>query len=254
MSKTKTIGRFLWQELVTNDPKTALSFYGELFGWKSQTMNMGGAGDYTILKSGDKDVGGALSAEAAKGLPPHWNVYFSTPDTDKTVEDVKKAGGKVMSAAWDIPNVGRCAVLLDPQGTSFSLLQPADERAESDAKPAPGEFCWVEGIVDDPAAALAFYGKVFGWTSKETPMGEGGTYHHLSRAGEKPAGGITKKSMPGPNAWLSYVAVDDVDGTVKRASRLRGKVLLPVTVAKGIGSFAVLQDPTGAVFAIFKGE
>jgi uncharacterized protein len=254
MSKTKTIGRFLWQELITTDTKTALAFYGELFGWKAQTMDMGPGGTYTILKSGDKDIAGALSDERAKGLPPQWNVYFSTPDTDKTVEDAKKAGAKVMSPAWDIPNIGRCAVLIDPQGASFSLLQSVEERAETEGKPAPGEFCWVEGIVDDPAAALAFYGKLFGWTSKETPMGDHGAYHHLSRAGDKPAGGIVKKSMPGPNAWLSYVAVDDIDAAVKRAARLRGTVLLPATAVKGIGTFAVLKDPTGAVFAVFKGE
>ncbi len=253
MSKTKTIGRFLWQELITTDTKAAVAFYSELFGWKTSTMEMGPGGVYTLLKSGEKDVAGILPADRAKAVPPHWNVYFSTPDTDATVQDAKKAGAKVMTPAWDIPNVGRCAVLLDPQGASFSLLEPPAEREESEAKPAAGEFCWVEGIVDDPALAIAFYGKVFGWTSKETSMGEG-TYHHLSRAGDKPAGGITKKSMPGPNAWLSYVAVDDVDATVKRAARLRGLVLLPVTHAKGIGSFAVLQDPTGAVFAVFKGE
>ncbi len=254
MSKTNSTGRFLWQELITTDPKTAHAFYGELFGWKTAAMDMGAGGPYTIFKSGDKDVGGGLSAERSKGLPPHWNVYFSTPNADATVETVKANGGKVMSPAWDIPNIGRAAVLVDPQGTSFSILTSTDERPETEAKPAAGEFCWVEGIVDDTAKALAFYGKVFGWTSKETDMGEAGAYQHLSRAGGKPAGGITKKRMDGPNAWLSYVAVDDVDASVKRAARLRGTVLAPATSVPGIGRFAVLQDPTGAVFAIFKGE
>ncbi len=252
MSKTTTTGRFLWQELVTTDTKAAQAFYAELFGWKPTEVDMG-AGKYTLFKSGEKDVGGAVPAERAKGLPPHWNVYFSTPDVDATIATVKAAGGKVMAPAMDIP-VGRVAVLLDPDGASFSLLAPAEEAAEPEGKIPAGQFCWVEALVDAPSAALAFYGKVFGWTSTAREMGAAGEYHHLKRAGGASAGGVMKKKMAGPSAWLSYVAVDDVDATVKRAARLRGTVLAPATTAPGIGTFAVLQDPTGAVFAVFKGE
>ena len=253
MSKTNTntTGRFIWHELVTGDIDAATAFYGELFGWKTSAMNMGPGGTYTIFKSGDKDVAGGVSAQQAQGAPPHWNVYFTTPDTDASVTRVKELGGKVMSPAADIPNVGRFAVLVDPIGTSFSVLAPKDEREET-AKFLPGEFCWVEAHVDDPAAALAFYTKVFGWKVKEMPMPGIGTYNELLREGDKPGAGLLKKTMPSPNTWLSYVAVDDVDAAVKRAAKLRGMVLAPATNIPNIGRFAVLQDPTGAVFAVFK--
>jgi uncharacterized protein len=251
MSKTKTNGRFIWHELVTSDTAAAVAFYGELFGWKASAMDMGPGGTYTIWKSGDKDVAGGVSPQQAKGIPPHWNVYFTTTDADATVTRVKELGGKVMAPAADIPNVGRFAVLVDPVGTSFSVLAPKDER-EDTGKFSPGEFCWVEAHVDDPAAALAFYTKVFGWKVKEVPMAGIGTYNELLREGDKTAAGLLKKTMPSPNAWLSYIAVDDVDAAVKRAARLRGIVLAPAMDIPKIGRFAVLKDPTGAVFAVFK--
>ncbi|SRR6266568_2328854 len=167
MSKTKTTGRFIWHDLLSPDPKAALAFYSELFGWKSRAMDMGGRGTYTILSLGDKDIGGAMSAADAKGIPANWQSYFSTPDIDATVKQVESLGGKVIVKATDIPGGGRFAVLTDAQGAHFGLLAPKEDRAESHAMPRAHEFCWVELHTDDPKAAVAFYGKVFGWTLKQ---------------------------------------------------------------------------------------
>jgi predicted enzyme related to lactoylglutathione lyase len=251
MSKTKTTGRFIWHELVSPDPKAAIGFYAELFGWKPREMDMGPGGTYTILQAGDRDVGGALPKEATKGIPAHWNLYFTTRDVDASVSQIEGLGGKVLTKPQDIPNVGRFAILTDPQGAAFSLLAPSEEREERD--PGAGEFCWVELHTDDPGKALGFYKKVFGWTSKELTFG-GSTYNELARDGGKGAGGITAKSMPSPNAWLCYVVVDDVDASAKRAATLKGKVLAPPADIPNIGRFAVIQDPTGAVLALFKGS
>jgi predicted enzyme related to lactoylglutathione lyase len=250
MSKTKTTGRFIWHELFSPDPKAALAFYSELFGWKPREMDMGPGGKYTILQAGDRDVGGAVPAEATKGIPAHWNTYFTTRDVDATVQEVERLGGKTLMKAADIPHVGRFAVLADPQGAAFSLLAPTEEREERD--PSAGEFCWVELHTDDASKALGFYKKVFGWTSKELKFGES-VYNELAREGGKGAGGITGKAMPSPNAWLSYVVVDDVDASATRAAVLKGKVLAPPADIPNIGRFAVIQDPTGAVLALFKG-
>jgi predicted enzyme related to lactoylglutathione lyase len=254
MSTTKTTGRFIWHELFSPDPKAARAFYTELFGWRSAEVDMGPSGKYTLLKVGDKDVAGAVPADASKQIPAHWNLYFTSRDTDATVKHVERLGGKVYMQPQDIPGVGRFAALADPQGAAFSVLTPSDERAEREGAPGAGEFCWVELLTDDTKGALRFYKDVFGWTSKELAMEGMPAYNELSREGGKGAGGILKKPMEGPNAWLSYVAVDDVDATAKRATSLRGKVVAPPTDIPNIGRFAVIQDPTGAVIAIFKGS
>src|SRR5262249_23301155 len=147
--------------------------------------NMGGSGTYTLLSVGDRDVGGAVPAEATKGIPAHWNLYFTSRDVDASAKQIESLGGKTVMKAEDIPNVGRFAVFADPQGAHFSLLAPSDEREERD--PGAGEFCWVELHTDDPSAALGFYKKVFGWSAKELKFGET-VYNELSREGGKGAG------------------------------------------------------------------
>jgi predicted enzyme related to lactoylglutathione lyase len=79
-----------------------------------------------------------------------------------------------------------------------------------------------------------------------------GTYHVLKR-GDRQTAGVMKAPMPGqPTAWLSYVAVDDVDAKAKRAQQLKGKQIVPPTDIPGIGRFSVVTDVQGAVFALFK--
>ncbi len=74
----------------------------------------------------------------------------------------------------------------------------------------------------------------------------------MAREDGQMGAGIMKKTMPGPNAWLAYVAVDDVDQSAKRAASLRGKVHVPPTDIPVVGRFAVVQDPTGAVIAMLQ--
>jgi len=255
MSTTKTTGRYYWRDLLSPDPKAAIAFYGELFGWKTRTLETA-MGAYTVFSVGDRDgdreVAGAMSAEASKGIPAHWNHYFTTTNLDAGVNEIERLGGKVIRKPQEIPGGGRFAILADAQHAAFGLLAPKEERAETEGLPTPGAFCWVELHTDDPAAGLAFYKRLFRWTSKEHSFG-GAPYYEALREAGKDAAGITGKLMSGPNAWLGYVAVDDVDAKVKRAETLRGKVLAPPADIPDIGRFAVVEDPTGAVVAMIKG-
>lgn len=119
--------------------------------------------------------------------------------------------------------------------------------------PVRGRFCWVEGNLADPARATGFYGELFGWAFQEMPM-PGGTYRIAHVGGKHVAGLMTlpaeAKKMGAPPHWLSYVAVDDVAQSAERAKELGGKLLAgPMPV--GPGTMAVVQDPTGGVFALW---
>ncbi len=121
-------GTFWWNELATNDPNRCKTFYGEVVGWTSKSMEMpGGAGTYTVWVSGDKDVGGMLKMDGAQwqGVPPHWMSYIAVSDVDSAVAKVEPAGGKVMVPPFDIEGVGRIAVVADPTGASIALATPA---------------------------------------------------------------------------------------------------------------------------------
>jgi hypothetical protein len=120
-------GTLTWNELITPDPEAVAPFYGDLFGWKAQTDDMGGGMMYTMLMLGDRPIGGAMKPPM-DGIPPNWGVYFAVDDTDAVVDTATKGGASVLAEPNDIPP-GRMAVLSDPQGAVFSVLalaQPAD--------------------------------------------------------------------------------------------------------------------------------
>ena len=121
-----------------------------------------------------------------------------------------------------------------------------------------GRFIWYELITPDTAGAKRFYGDVVGWTAQDMPMPDGGgePYSILSADGAGVAGmmnlGEPMKAAGMPPNWTGYVCVDDCDAAADKVKRLGGSVMRPPTDIPGIGRFAVVADPAGAVFAIMK--
>jgi predicted enzyme related to lactoylglutathione lyase len=112
-----------WNELATTNVDAAGKFYAGLFGWKPEAMKMPDM-VYTVFKAGETQVGGMMPLPAqATGAPSMWTPYFSVKSTDGLVSQAEKLGAKVMMPATDIPNIGRFAVLSDPQGAAFAILQ-----------------------------------------------------------------------------------------------------------------------------------
>jgi uncharacterized protein len=124
-------------------------------------------------------------------------------------------------------------------------------------KPAPGTFCWVDCNTSDPAAAKKFYGAVLGWEMKDMPMPDGSTYTMATYGGKQVAGIMRLPEEAAKTGakpmWLSYVAVDDVDASTKKAESLGGRILKG-PVSMGPGKMSILADPTGAVFSLWRAE
>lgn len=118
-----------------------------------------------------------------------------------------------------------------------------------------GRFIWYELMTPDLEAAKAFYGKVVGWTAQEAPM-EGGAYTMFQAAGDGVGGAMplsdAHKAQGVPPNWTAYVCVDDCDAAAEKAKALGGSVLNPPTDIPGIGRFAIIADPHGAVIAVMK--
>lgn len=122
-------GGFGWNELGTRDTAGAKEFYGAVFGWGTQEEESERAGTYTVWKVGEAMVGGMLDIDAVglpAEIPPHWLVYFTVEDTDAAVEKVRSGGGEVRMEPMDVP-VGRFAVVADPHGAVFAVMQPSEE-------------------------------------------------------------------------------------------------------------------------------
>lgn len=116
-------GAVIWNELLTDQPDAALTFYEAVVGMTHSAMEMAPGQSYTVLKVGDGDVGGCM--EPPMPGPNHWHVYFAVDDVDAIAAKATAGGGTVAVEPFEIPSVGRSAVLGDPQGALFSVLKPA---------------------------------------------------------------------------------------------------------------------------------
>ena len=124
-------GTFYWNELVTTDPGQCSAFYGTVLGWTGREMDMGEGGTYTIFQSNGTDIGGMfkMGGPQFEGVPPHWMGYVAVDDIDAAVAKVEGAGGAVKAPPFDVPGIGRIAVITDPAGAAVSLMTPAPEQA-----------------------------------------------------------------------------------------------------------------------------
>jgi predicted enzyme related to lactoylglutathione lyase len=113
-------GALTWNELLTSDVAAAEEFYGGLFGWTSHVMeDMGG---YHVIQNAGRWNGGISALAPEMGdLPPQWSVSFGCEDVDRTVAEAEQAGGGVVVPGTQMGELGRFAVLTDPQGASFAV-------------------------------------------------------------------------------------------------------------------------------------
>lgn len=112
-----------WNELLTTDTNKAGAFYADLFQWKLETKDFNGTA-YTSFMNGDQPVGGMMElTKECKDAPPHWGVYFTVSNLDQTLATIKEMGGESHGDPIEIPEVGRFAMMSDPQGVHFSVIQ-----------------------------------------------------------------------------------------------------------------------------------
>lgn len=115
-------GTMCWNELATTDPAAARGFYEELLRWSCQASAATAETYYEFANAAGEIRGGMLPIGADWGpVPPHWLVYFTVEDCDRSVALAMDRGGQTIRAPFDIPGVGRIAVLADPQGAVFAI-------------------------------------------------------------------------------------------------------------------------------------
>jgi len=121
-------GAWCWNELYTKNLNAAKEFYANLFGWTAEETPGAGGQPYTVFKNGETPIAGMLEIQPEWGeVPPCWGVYFSVENLDKTFEQAKVLGGNASCpVVMEVENVGRFAMLHDPQGAHFSIIELAE--------------------------------------------------------------------------------------------------------------------------------
>jgi predicted enzyme related to lactoylglutathione lyase len=250
-------GSFCWVELSTTDQNAAKKFYESIFGWTSKDEPMGPGAFYTMFRLGGRDAGAGATLRPdlkAAGVPPHWMLYIQVESADATAARANASGGKLLAPPFDVMDFGRMSVIQDPTGAAFSIWQPKKNKGIQVAG-EHGSLCWADLNTPDPERAQKFYADVFGWkftadTHGDPPSG----YLHIQN-GEEFIGGIPPlrpESAHIPAHWMSYFMVTNCDDTAAQAKQLGAKFCMPLMTLENVGRFGILQDPQGAVFAIFQ--
>lgn len=242
-------------ELATTNQDAAKKFYTDLFGWSVNDAPMGPGEFYSMFKLDGADAAAAYTLrqdQKQHGVPPHWMIYILTENVDESAKRAGELGAQIVAPPFDVMDVGRMSVVQDPTGAMFCLWQ-AKKSSGIGAKNSDGAFCWADLNVPDRERAIDFYGKLFGWKF-EKGEDDSSDYLHIKN-GDEYIGGVPSASQRDPNAppnWLLYFQTSNCDASVNKAKQNGAKVYFGPVSMEGVGRFAVLADPQGAVFSVFE--
>lgn len=256
MSDAPLLGRMLWYELMTSDLSAAERYYSAVVGWTITPFDGAGTPYSMWTREGQIPIGGAMALPdelTAGGVPPHWMMYVGVPKLEDAAAQITRLGGGALSPVITVPTVGRMQTMRDPQGAPFSIYEPVSAPQSPEAAAEVGDVSWIELMTSDSAAAMTFYGDVFGWRATESmDMGPMGLYRmfgrHLGSMGgmmDKPA---AMANVP-PN-WMVYFRVPDIQAATARATSNGGKVLNGPMEVPGGDWIVQCMDPQGAAFAM----
>jgi predicted enzyme related to lactoylglutathione lyase len=251
-------GDFIWYELMTPDPEGSKVFYDAVVGWTIGDAEPAYNG-YRMIGAEGGFAGGVLPLTdemQQHGARPTWLGYINVDDVDRTVSTIEEAGGKALMPATDIPNVGRIAMVADPQGAPFYVMKPIpaagreNEPSDAFSPDKAGRCAWNELSTSDPVAARRFYGEQLGWTSDDfMDMGEHGEYRFLDNRGVRL--GALSATMDGqPPHWRYYFRVPSVGAAKQTAEAKGGKVVMGPMEVPGGDHIVIGIDPQGAEFAL----
>lgn len=256
MALKDQIGNFCWFSLMSQDTGAANSFYQSLLGWEVQKHSIEGTGETTIYSAQGQTFGNPVSlAEDSSSIPSHWIPYIAVADVDESCTQVEALGGKVCIPAFDMPSIGRTAIVNDPAGTPFHLFTPADKNEDMNMTGEEvGQVCWLELMLEDPTLVIPFYKELLGWDVSEPMPMNGGAYYSLDIGGNK-IGGFMKRPDDAPEMppmWMLYFAVPDIDKYNSEVDSLGGNLLMPKTEIPETGFFSCIADPSGAACYLFE--
>jgi uncharacterized protein len=122
-------GSFYWNELMTRDVEQAKRFYASSIGWTFEAMPMP-EGTYWVAKMNNEPVAGILplSGPDFEGVPESWMSYLAVDDVDARLEAARAAGSEVMRGPFDVPAVGRIAIIKEPGGAEIAWITPSEDQ------------------------------------------------------------------------------------------------------------------------------
>jgi predicted enzyme related to lactoylglutathione lyase len=193
----------------------------------------------------------ALPEEGVRmGATPRWLGYVAVDDMDASAAQIRRLGGAILVSPTD-SNIGRIAVVADPQGATFALVTGLTYgQSQPSGSDELGRVGWHELLAEDRRGIFPFYGELLGWQQASAGTDPASVYDVFSVAGKTIGGMLTKlPTVPQP-CWLHYFNVDDVGAAAGRVNAGGGRVLQgPIELPDDCWIVRCV-DPQGALFAL----
>ena len=245
-------GRFTWYELMTTDVAAAKAFYGKVVGWGAQDASTSELA-YTLFTAANAPVGGVMELpEDARrmGATPRWLGYVGVGDVDAAAHRVELGGGAVYVPPTNT-NIGRIAVVADPQTATFALVEGLKPGQRHPAEPdEPARVGWHELLAADSEQAFAFYRELFGWQKADTEPESTDEYQLVTVGGQTIGGMFTKRPAEPIPYWLYYFNIGDIDAALERVKIGGGRIFEGPFELRDGNWIARCIDPQGAIFAV----
>ena len=250
------VGKVVWHDLLTNTPEASKRFYGELFGWTFEApgidLGFGDAGSYELIRHNGRLIGGIVDSNALgrRENVSQWITMLSVDDIDAAVASAAADGGDVLTPPTRLASRGSLAVVQDPTGAIFAMLQ-AKGGDPLDHEPTANEFLWNEVWTNDVERAASFYQRVLGYEDEVHDIGDTGRdYRVLRRDGAPRAGLISNPFEDELPVWVAYLRVEDPAAITARVPGLGGRVIADAQPRDIGGQVALIAGPSGAGIAL----
>jgi predicted enzyme related to lactoylglutathione lyase len=251
-------GKIVWHELLTDTPRETRRFYTDLFGWQFEALPDKRV-NYQLIRHEGKLIGGMIDQTL---LPTQadisqWVALFAVTDITLATDKVKESGGTVFTPPTSLGDRGDIAVVADPQGALFALLQSrGGEPADVEGTPAAGDFLWNELWTGQTDSAADFYRSIAPYQQETRTFSAGDNpviYQILSSNGRARAGIRDNPFAGAPPMWVNFLRVTDtveLDKILAKVEGLGGEILVPAVPRPGGGSVALISGPSGAGIAL----
>jgi predicted enzyme related to lactoylglutathione lyase len=247
-------GKFIWFDLATPEIRDQQEYYRQVFGWSFQSPATN-QDAYVLIMNNGRAIGGMFNAEPPDGEQDGatWISLMAVSNVDQAVQIAKANEGTVEVQPGHVADRGRHALLHDPAGALFGVLD-SDSGDPPDAEVDIGAVFWVDLYTRDIDKMTAFYEALAPYevTERDIPGEVVGKF--LNAHGMPRAGIVEVDEEANRSAWVPYIRVDNVAETLKMAEELGGFAIIPPDEALLDGNLAVFVDPHGAVTGIVKWE
>jgi len=249
-------GKIVWHDLLTNTPAESRKFYRELFGWEFEKpgidLGFGDESSYMLIRYNGNLIGGMVDTNALgkKTNVSQWVTMMSVEDIGAAAATIVESGGRILTAPTDLKTRGMLAVVEDPTGAVFALIQTKGGDPD-DHEPAHNDFFWDELWTDDVEGSSSFYHHVMGYEREDRPIGDTDRSYHLLKKDNKLRAGILANPFDGePPVWVNYIRVKDPAAITARVEDLGGQILVEAQQRDIGGMVAFIAGPSGAGIAL----